>query len=251
MSQTLGGQGRGSGGGGGRRKSRIVIDVAQAQAEARARRSGKGLGRGGRILSLVAIGLVALALLVLAGGYAWWRSYAKGPAYSLALLVDAARRDDLPAVEALIDADQIAQGFLPQVIDKLAGGAVALPPQVQRGQLSAALPALIPRLRETMREEITRNMKGIAEQAGKNTPTPLLALGISRMAEIKEEGDAANVAFKSGERPVELALRRNGERWKVVTVNDDALATDIATRLASSLPQGSEPQTPARRRQGR
>ncbi len=243
MSQTLGGPG-----GGRQKKSRIVIDVAQAQAEARARRGG-GSGRRRRILSLVALGAAALVLLVAVGGYAWWGSFTRGPAYSLALLVDAARRDDLAGVEALINSDQIAQGFIPQVIDKLAAGAVPLPPQVQRGQLDAAIPQLIPRVRETMREEIARHMKGVAEQMGKNTPTPLLAFAISRMSEIKKNGDAATIAFKSGERPVELQMRRDGERWKVVTVKDDALASDIAARLASSLSPPPDSNQTRRRRQ--
>lgn len=213
-----------------------MIDVAQAQAEARALRHGRRFGRRGRALTVGALAAVALILLLALGGYAWWRSYRRGPAYSLALLVDAARRDDLKAVEAMIDGDRIAQAFVPQVIEKLAGGAVPLPPQVQRGQLSAAIPLLIPRVRETMHEEIARNMKAIAEQAGKDVPTPLLALGISRAAEIKQDGDAATVSFKSGERAIELSMQRAGERWKVVAVRDDALAADIAARLAASLP---------------
>ena len=244
MSETYGGQG-------GRRqkKSRIVIDVAQAQAEARARGRGR-YGRAKRVLTIVVVVALALVVVVAAGAYAWWQSYTKGPAYSLALLLDASRRDDLPTVETLISADQIAQGFIPQVIDKLAAGGVQLPPNVQRGQLSAAIPQLIPRVSETMREEIARAMKAVAAEVGENTPTPLLALGISRAAEIREDGDAATATFKSGERAMELSLRRDGERWKVVTVKDDALATDIATRLAASLPPPPAA-PPPRRRQGR
>ena len=242
MSETRGGRG-----GARQRKSRIVIDVAQAEAEAQARRRGR-FGRRGRVLTVGAMVALALALFVALGAYAWWRGYTKGPAYSLALLADAARRDDLQTVETFIDSGQIAQGFVPQVIDKLAAGAVQLPPGVQRGQLSAAIPLLIPRVSETMREEIARAMKSIAAQAGDSTPVPLLALGISRAAEIREDGDAATVSFKSVERPVELSLRRDGERWKLVTVKDDALASDIATRLASSLPPPGEA---PRRRPGR
>ena len=45
-------------------------------------------------------------------------------------------------------------------------------------------------------------------------------------------------------------MRRDGERWKVVTVKDDALASEIAARLAASLPPPAAAAAP-RRRQGR
>ncbi len=231
------------------RKSRIVIDVAQAQAEARARRGGPG-SRRRRVLSIAALVVAGLVLVVLVGGYAWWQSYKKSPAYSLALLVDAAQREDLPGVESLIDSDRVSQGFIPQVIEKLTAGGGAVP-VLPRGVVTAALPQLLPRVRETMREEIARAVKGFAESAGGQKPFVVLALGVPRVAEIKEEGDAAQVSFKAGERPVELSMQRDGERWKVVTVKDDELATGIAARLASSLPTSAPTPTPTRRRQGR
>jgi hypothetical protein len=36
-------------------------------------------------------------------------------------------------------------------------------------------------------------------------------------------------------------MRRDGERWKLVTVKDPQLAADIATRLAASLPAAPPP----------
>lgn len=239
MSETRGGRNAAR-----QRKSRIVIDVAQAQAEARARRTGR-FGRRSRVLTVGALVVLGVVLFAALAAYAYWQSYKSGPAYSLALLVDAARRDDLQGVESFIDAKQIADGFTPQVINKLTSGGVQLPAGVQGPQLTAAIPQLIPRVSETMREEIARAMKSIAAQAGDSTPIPLLALGISRAADIKEDGDTATVSFTSAERTTELALRREGERWKLVTVKDDALAVDIATRLAASLP--TQVETPRRR----
>jgi len=232
------------------KKSRIVIDVAQAQAEARARRGGPG-SRRRRILSIAALASAGLVLLVLVGGYAWWQSYKKSPAYSLALLVDAAQREDIPGVESLIDSDRVAQGFIPQVIEKLTVGGGPVP-ALPRGVVTAALPQLLPRVRETMREEMARAVKGFAESAGGEKSFLLLALGIPRVAEIREEGDAAQVSFKAGERPVELSMQRDGERWKVVSVKDEEMATGIAARLAASLPASQpQPQPQPRRRPGR
>lgn len=230
-------------------KSRIVIDVDKARAEAQSR------GQGRRGLSKLAVaGLVAaaLALAALVGAYAWWQGYKSKPAYSLALLVDAARRDDMQGVESLIDGDRVAQAFVPQVVAKLTGQGTTLPPQA-RGAVEAALPQLLPRVRETVREEIARGVKAAAGAAG-DTSFILLALGMPRAAEIKEEGDAATATFAREGKQTELSMQRSGDLWKVVAVKDDELAAGIAQRLAASIPQTVAPppaQNQPRRRRGR
>ena len=222
------------------RKSRIVIDVDRARAEAQAKRGRGFAGRAGRVLGVTGLVVVAVLLVLLVGSYMWYQGFKKSPPYSLALLLDAAQHDDVQGVETLIDADQIAQGFVPQVIDNLAGAGTQLPPQARAG-LTATLPALLPRVRETMRDEIARAMKGVGQDETSNLPFFVKALGVRRMATVVERGDAATVSFKAGERPVELSMRRDGERWKVVTVKDAQLAADIATRLAASLPPAAAP----------
>lgn len=222
-------------------KSRIVIDVDKVRAEAREARRG---GRGRRAVSITALVVAGLVLAALVGAYAWWQSYKRGPAYSLALLVDASRRDDLQAVESLVDGDRVAQGFVPQVIEKLTEGGGALPPQA-RASVTAALPQLLPRVRETVREEIARGVKAAAGEAG-DTSFIVLALGMGRAAEIKEQGDAATATFAREGKQTEFAMQRSGDLWKVVAVKDDDLAAGIAQRLAASIPQSPPPQqTPA------
>jgi hypothetical protein len=187
-------------------------------------------------------GLVVLGLIValLVGSYVWWQGFKKSPPYSLALLLDAAQRDDTQAVESLIDADKIADGFAPQVIESLAGPGSQLPPQV-RAALPAVIPPLIPRVRETMRDEIARALKELPQNEASRLPFFAKALGVRQATNVEERGDAATVKFKAGERPVELSMRREGERWKVVTVKDPQLASEIAARLAASLPAATPP----------
>ncbi|HEX6183557.1 MAG TPA: hypothetical protein VFZ44_06570 [Pyrinomonadaceae bacterium] len=234
------------------RKSRIVIDVERVRAEAaqkRSRRFGPA-GRAGRALGVTGVVVVLLLLVLLAGSYAWWQSFKKSPPYSLALLLDAAQHDDVQAVETLIDADQIAQGFVPQVIDNLAGAGSQLPPQA-RATLTATLPALLPRVRETMRDEIARSLKGVGQGDSSQMPFFVKALGVRQMTDVNEREDVADVKLKAGERQVDLSMRRDGERWKVVTVKDPQLASEIAARLAASLPAAQPPQQNQPRRRGR
>lgn len=234
---------RPSGGG----RSRIVVDVARIQAETRGRKAQR-FGRAGRLLSVTGLVVVALVLVLLACGYLWWRSFERSPAYSLALLVDAAQRGDNPTVESLTNADQINQGFIPQVIDKLAGVNPPVPPQA-RVQLSAALPQFLQHA--PVRDEMAQELKSLSRG---HTSFLLTAFGVRSAADVKEQGDKATVAFKDGDRTVELTMARDSERWKVVNVKDDRLAGDIATRLASSVPVSSQPpvpQPPPRRHTGR
>jgi hypothetical protein len=230
------------------RKSRIVIDVDRVRAEAQAKR-GRGFGRAGRALGVTGLVVIGAVLVLLVGSYLWYQGFKKSPPYSLALLQDAAQHDDVQAVETMIDADQITQGFVPQVVENLAGAGSQLPPQA-RASLTATLPALLPRVRETMRDEIARAMKGLSQNDSSNLPFFVKALGVRQAATVVERGDAATVTVKAGDRPVELSMRRDGERWKLVTVKDAQLASDIATRLAASLPASppSPPQNQPRRR---
>lgn len=239
MSQT--GAGRGG-------KSRIVIDVERARAEAEARRRRGGV-RGRRVLTTGALVLLGAVLLSAVVGFLWWRQFQRGPAYSLASLLDAARREDLRGVEQYVNADAVAQGFVPQVIERLTGEGAPVPPEL-RGQVSAALPQLIPRVRETMSEEVARGLKVFADRAAGETPTPLLALGVSRFAKIEEQGETARVTLEREGRATELLMRRAGERWRVENVKDEELASLIAARLAASLPQAAPPNQ-NRRRPGR
>ena len=235
---------------GGGRRSRIVIDVARARGEGQ-KQKGWRAGRAGRMLSVTALIIVGVVLVLLFSAYAWWRSFERSPAYSLALLVDAAQRDDTQTVESLIDADQITQGFIPQVVDKLAGAGSPLTPQA-RTQINSAMPLLLPRVRETMRDEIARGLKGLRGGDTSSTPFIVKALGVRGLADVREQGDTAAVAVKTEGRALDLTMKREGERWRVVTVKDDQLATDIAARLASSIPNNAPQPAPTQpRRKGR
>ena len=183
--------------------------------------------------------------MLLVVGYLWWRSYEKSPAYSLALLVDAAQRDDKQAVESLIDADQIAQGFIPQVINRLTDANSPVPPQA-RGSLASALPQLLPRVREGVRDEIAQDVKSLSKG---HTSFLLTALAVRSASDVREQGERATLTTKAGDRPVELTLTRSGERWKVINVKDDQVAGDIAARLASNIP--ASPQVPQPQPHGR
>jgi hypothetical protein len=220
----------------GQAKSRIVIDVEKVRSDRKRRHLGR-FPRAKKILAIVAVSL----LVVLAGGYLWWQNYKTGPSYALALLVDAAQRDDVRAVEELIDSDKIAEGFIPQVTAKLIEGVGAARMEPIRRQIEGAMPQLLPRVRETMRDEMAKHVKMVSG-TGESKPFILVALSMPYFASVTRDGETARVSVDIKERPIELTMQRTADaRWKVVHVKDDAVASDIAVRLASSLPSTGAP----------
>jgi len=250
-----------SGAGSRRLRSRIVIDVDQARQQS----SEKG-GRGGRswrggvrrVLSIIALIVGAALLMLIAGGYMWWQNYRERPAYSLALLIDAAQRDDMPSVEQFIDSDRIAEGLIPQVTGKLvAGGAAAGGGgDMVRRQIEAMMARLLPRVKETVHDEVARAVKTLAVQTGGRVPFPLLALAVPRAFDIREEGERAVASLRATNRDTELTMGRAASgRWKLIGIRDDALAASIARRIAAAaraLPgqSGVEPQANDAQRRG-
>ena len=250
-----------AGQGGRRKQSRIVINVEDDAKKKGARGGGRGffgrIGRGGRALSVASLVVLGLLLLALVAGLFWWQSHKRSPSYSLALLVDAARRDDAQTFDQLLDGERVAQSLAPQVTEQAlasVGGRGALP--APRRQIEAALPNLLAGMREQVRAEMSNGVKAAASRGrAENMPFFVLALMPSLLGSVKEEGDAATVLIDKGDnRATELSMKREGERWRVVGVKDEELASGIASRIVAGLPAqppAAAPQpTPRRRREG-
>ena len=84
-------------------RNRIVIDLNQPpQPRVKAKRARSRQSHGaGRVLAIIGIIIVVVLLGTAAGVYFWWQHYKAQPAYMLALLVDAAQRDDNQEIERM------------------------------------------------------------------------------------------------------------------------------------------------------
>src|SRR5260370_42444220 len=102
-------------------RNRIVIPLEKARAEEPRRVPARRSGRVGRVLGFIAILLVVVIIGALAGGYLWWRHYQGQPAYSLALLVDAAQRNDGAAIDRLLELDKVTPEFVLPVEQRVPG----------------------------------------------------------------------------------------------------------------------------------
>ena len=240
------------------KRSRIVVNVEPSPSEDRsgaanrprgklpARRTG---GRRRRALLVAAIPFVAILLLAFGAGYWWWQSFKSSPAYTLALVIDAAERDDREAFERLVDVEGVSRSVVPQVIERVRGGdnALDIAPQVRR-QIAQNAQVWLPGVREQVRDVLMTETKGLGERGGaRNYPFFVRAFALSRLGESKmQEGTAgrdstASVTYQVNERPVEFGLRGGdgGEGqpdWKIVSLKSDDLATRVAEQVAKTFP---------------
>lgn len=218
-------------------RSRIVVQFDRAREMAHIPKKGS---RGARILLIVLLVIAGLLLGLAIGFFFWWRSYKTGPAYSLALLVDAAQRGDTAGIDEIVDTNKVVANFAPQVTEHAAGRfGTALTPALRK-QVEALVPRLLPRVQQTVHEEVIRKVKEIGARA-EGKPFVLIALSIPYILDITEGGDTAKAVATQNERTIELTMQRNGERWKIIGMKDEALAKRIVDDIARDLPAVGAP----------
>ncbi len=237
------------------KRSRIVVNVDERPPEDRdaavARGRGKlrarrVQGRRRRVLSVAGVALASVVLLLCLAGWWWWQSFKSSPAYTLALVVDAAERDDQEAFERLVDVEGVSRSIVPQVIERVRGGdnALNIAPQVRR-QIAQNAQVWLPGVREQVRGVLMTETKAIGERGGaRDYPFFVRALALSRAGETKTLEDdrnnrTATVMYQINERPFEFGLKGGGEgepEWKIVSVKSDDLAARVAEQVAKTFP---------------
>src|SRR4029453_15720330 len=128
-----------------------------------------GTRTGGRrwvkILGFLAIGFVAILVLAAAGGFFWWGHFRTTPTYSLALIVDAAQRNDMATFDRLVDSDKIVANLGSQVREKLASPIGLIPGLAVNRALQSVPPALVQPLKQGVRDHIAQEMKKISGES--------------------------------------------------------------------------------------
>ncbi len=138
-------------------------------------------------------GLVLLSVLLIAGigGFIYYQSLKSTPQYSIALLIDAAKRDDKAAIDRLVDTNAVVDDFVPQITNKaieLYGR--GLPPAVlERVQLLAQ--PLLPAVKERARAELPRVIRERSERFG-YVPFFGMVLGADKYLDIEVTGDTGD-----------------------------------------------------------
>jgi hypothetical protein len=221
------------------KRNRIVIPFYQSHAGAAPGGAGKSRARKGigRILIVIAAILLLLGGGVVVGGYLWWRNYQQSPAYSLAILADAAQRNDTAAIDSIFDTDKVTDDFIVQVRQHATGSVTAAIGSVWPTQTDSALTSLSPKLKQTVHDELVKEVQRLsAPAAGK--PFILVALVITRFADIKEEKNIAHAALNIKDEHLQLTMQPSSTpgRWRITAVQDDKLATLVADSMKRNIP---------------
>ncbi len=181
-------------------------------------------------------GFVLLGLVLVAGigALVYYQGLKKTPQYSLALLVDAAKRDDRIEIATLVNIDAVVDDFVPQITNK----AVELygrgqPPEILKKVARLALP-LLPAVKERARAELPRVIRERTKKFG-SVPFFAMVLGADRYLDISIDGESAVVKSKLPEHQFEVKMKRNGDRWQIVGVREEQLATAIARKVGQEI----------------
>lgn len=211
-----------------------VTAASQKAEETKVDKEPKKRGRWGRILGISGIVLAVLLLIGVVVGYFYWQGLKTSPQYSLALLVDAGRRNDQKEIDELVDTDAVVDSFMPQVIDKATEMYGKNVPADKLAKVKDVSAPLMPAIKQRAREEVPRV---IQEKTDKFASIPYwaIAIGAGYYLDIKPNGETAIVTSKIPGRDFELTMKRNGDKWRVVGIKDDALAKRIAETVGQEM----------------
>ena len=216
-----------------RNRNRIVINLAGPPGS-----SGKTARRGlARLLLIIAVVMLLLVGGVAGGGYLWWRNYQSSPAYSLAVLADASQRNDNATVDSLLDMDKVTEDFVSQVRQHTVGSYSSALPADWADKLDSLVTAVTPKLKETVHEELMKELKRLTEPAA-GKPFIAVALATKYFANIKEENNVATAVVNIKDEHLQLTMQPAATpgRWRITAVKDDKLAKMIADSVKGNLP---------------
>lgn len=212
---------------------RIVVNLEPGTGPAARRPKAR---RWLRILAVLAVVLVLVVVVIAVAGFFSWRRFQSSPEYSLTLLVDAAQRNDTAELAKRLDDDEIAKNMLASV------GQTAIEQyDATRQQVDTFTPSMLTRLKPWIHEQVTTQLKSLA---GASEPKPFVVLlaTVPSLVTLTTEGDTAKASVKN--RKIELTMRRDGERWKLVEFKDDSVVPLTLKTFMMDLPPPSGPFDP-------
>ena len=159
-------------------------------------------------------------------------------------MVDAVQRNDTATFDKMIDPDKISADFVSQVRDKMSGSLAASLSSAQTDAVNAAVSA---KLKQTIHEQLINELRGLTEVA-KGKPLFIVALGVPYFADIKQENSSASATVNIKNEVIKLNMQAEDNRWRIVAVQDEKLATMVADAVVKSVPaNGSQVQDEIRK----
>jgi len=218
-------------------RQRIVINVDGPANEAtqRMRRGGNKRRRWPRVLAILALLVLLVVVVAAAGGFLLWRRYQSSPTYAVALILDAAQRNDVAEFQKHIDDEEIAKNMTTSVSQKAAARyGYALNSSIQQ-QIDRTMPSLLPSVKQAVQNELLNAMAAVAAAPEKRSFISILG-AVQSLMTITTDGDSAKATGKLAGRNVELTMRREADGWKVIDVKDDVIMQRVVDSVMKELP---------------
>ena len=177
--------------------------------------------------------IFALVLSSISAG-AYYFHIRSTPEYSMALILDAARSGNKAELERLIDTDAVVDDFVSQVLNqaaKLYGRGV--PVEILK-RLAESSGVITPAIKGRVEAELPGVLKKEISELS-NTPFWMLVIGLDRYAVVTIEGDKAIVRSIDETDRRRITMMRSGGGWKLVAVEDEALAREVATAFGDEI----------------
>jgi len=232
------------------KRKRIVIDLDPSRPDAGkppggdvkdSPRATAGDGaeprRGGVAKPLIIIAVVLLVLIggVAGGAYFWWQHFKSSPAYTLAVLADAAQRNDTAMIDSIFDTEKVTDDFISQVRREAEGSMSSKLTSALPSQLKPQVPAITPKMKQQVHDEMVKELQRLTEEA-KGKPLILVALAASHFADIKQENTTALAVVNIKDEHLEITMQSAADRWRITAIKDDKLAKQIADNVVKDLP---------------
>jgi hypothetical protein len=188
-----------------------------------------------RVLAVFALVVLVFVVVAAVGGFLLFRRYQSSPTYALALMLDAAQRNDVAEFQKRIDDEAIAKNMTASVSQKAAARyGYALTSSIQQ-QIDSALTTQQPRVKQAVRDEFLNAMKAFAAAPEQRSFISLLG-AVQSLMTVTTEGDSAKATGKMAGHNLELALRRDADGWKVIDVKDDLITQRIVDNVMKEMP---------------
>jgi len=214
-------------------RQRIVInlDAPAGDATQRSRTSGNKRSGCSRVLGILALLALLFVVVAAVGGYLLVRRYQSSPTYALALLFDAAQRNDTAEFQKRINEEEIAKNMTASISQKAAARyGQALNSSVQQ-KIDSTIRTLLPRVKQTVHDEFLNTMKAPEQRSF------ISIVGVVQsLMTVTTNGDSARATGKMGEHNIELGMRRDADGWKVIDVKDDLLVQRVVDSVMKDLP---------------
>jgi hypothetical protein len=184
-----------------------------------------------RVLGILALLMLLFVVVAAVGGYFAWRRYQSSPIYALALMLDAAQRNDVAEFQKRIDDEAIAKNMTAAVSQKAAARYGQAIDSSTQQKIDSTMPSLLPRVKQTVHDEFLNAMKTPEQRSFLS-----IVGAVQSMMIVTTNGDAAKATGKLAGRDIELGMRRDPDGWKVIDVKDDVIVQRVVDSVMKDLP---------------